>query len=85
MSQISDIVNPPPTIHKINPKDYSNILDVGEKLKNDNWAEWQELFMHTIDLFLGGLSLLLGTLKKPDSTKYSAKAIRKMYFDPGKT
>ena len=40
MSQISDMANAPPIIHKINPKDYSNILDVGEKLKDDNWAEW---------------------------------------------
>ena len=67
MSQISDIANLLPTIHKINPKDYGNILDVGEKLKDDSWAKWQELLMHTIDLFPGGLSLLLGTLKRPDS------------------
>ena len=40
MSQISAMANAPPIIHKINPKDYSNILDVGEKLKDDNWAEW---------------------------------------------
>ena len=45
MSQISVIANLPPTIHKINPKDYGNILDVGEKLKDDNWAKWRELFM----------------------------------------
>ena len=74
MSQISDIANPPPPIHKINPKDYGNILDAREKLKDDNWAKWWELFMHAIDLFPGRLSLLLGTLKRPDSTQYPAKA-----------
>ena len=30
--------------------------------------------MCAIDLFLGGLSLLLGTLKRPDSAQYPAKA-----------
>ena len=74
MSQISDMENAPPIIHKINPKDYSNILDVGEKLKDDNWAEWQELFMRAINLFPGGLSLLLGSLKRPDPIQFPAKA-----------
>ena len=74
MSQISDMANTPPMIHKINPKDYGNILDVGKKLKDDNWAEWQELFMHAINLFLGGLFLLLGSLKRPDPIQFPAEA-----------
>ena len=40
MSQILDMANTPPIIHKINPKDCGNILDVREKLKDNNWAEW---------------------------------------------
>ena len=74
MSQISDMANTPPIIHKINPKDYGNILDVGEKLKDNNWTEWRELFMHAINLFLGGLSLLLGSLKRPDPIQFPAEA-----------
>ena len=45
MSQISDMANAPPIIHKINPKDYGSILEVGEKLKDDNCVERVTLCM----------------------------------------
>ena len=74
LSQVSDISNAAPVIQRISPKDYNNVLDIREKLGEDNWAIWRELFMHTIDLFLGALALLQGLLTKPDSVRFPAEA-----------
>ena len=74
LSQVSDLRNAVLVIKRISPKDYGNVLDIGEKLGEDNWAIWQELFMHTIDLFLGALALLQGLLTKPDSVRFPTKS-----------
>ena len=74
LSQVSDISDAAPVIQRISPKDYGNVLDIGEKLGEDNWAIWRELFMCTVNLFLGGLTLLQGLLTKPDSVRFPAEA-----------